>query len=201
MVHRPSSIVILVGPTAAGKTDLAIALAAALGGEIISADSRQIYRGMDIGTAKATPEQRALVRHHLVDVVNPDQVLTLAEYQHMAFAAITDVRSRGLVPFLTGSASPKQARQYSFCERIPANAKHDRRVLPGTQGSFMVRGHGWKYIRYGGNKPQEFLYRLTDDRGETRNLIAEKKYANQREKLSKELDAWLARTGWPAGNK
>jgi tRNA dimethylallyltransferase len=96
------TVVVLVGPTAAGKTELAIALAAALGGEIISADSRQIYRGMDIGTAKATPAQRALVPHHLLDVVNPDQVLTLAEYQRMATDAITEVQSRGTVPFLAG---------------------------------------------------------------------------------------------------
>jgi len=85
-------VVVVVGPTAAGKTDLAIALAGALGGEIISADSRQIYRGMDYGTAKATPEQRARVPHHLLDVVDPDQVLTLAEYQRMAYEAIADVQ-------------------------------------------------------------------------------------------------------------
>lgn len=109
------------------------------------------------------------------------------------------VQGQSLVPFLTGRKSAKHARQYSFCERIPANAKNDRHVLPGTSGSFMVRGHGWKYIRYGGNKPQEFLYHLTDDPGETRNLIAEKKYAGQREKLSKELNAWLGRTDWPKG--
>jgi arylsulfatase A-like enzyme len=110
------------------------------------------------------------------------------------------VQGQSLVPFLTGRKSPKQARQYSFCERVNANAKNDRHVLPGTPASFMVRGHGWKYIRYGGTKPQEFLYQLTDDPGETRNLIAEKKYGRQREKLSKELDGWLVRTGWPKGN-
>lgn len=103
MDDKQSAIVlIVVGPTAAGKTDLAIALAEALGGEVISADSRQIYRGMDIGTAKATPEQRARVPHHLLDVVNPDQVLTLAEYQRMAYAAIAGVQARGLLPLLTG---------------------------------------------------------------------------------------------------
>jgi tRNA dimethylallyltransferase len=103
LVDHPSSVVlIVVGPTAAGKTDLAIALAEALGGEVVSADSRQIYRRMDIGTAKATPEQRARVPHHLLDVVEPDQVLTLAEYQSMAYAAIAGVRARGLLPLLVG---------------------------------------------------------------------------------------------------
>ena len=116
-----SSILVVVGPTAAGKTDLAIALAAALGGEIISADSRQIYRGMDIGTAKATPEQRARVPHHLLDVVNPDQVLTLAEYQHMAYDAIAEVQSRGLVPILAGGTG-QYVRAVTEGWQIPAVA-------------------------------------------------------------------------------
>jgi tRNA dimethylallyltransferase len=102
IVNRQSAIVLVVGPTAAGKTDLAVALAEALGGEIISADSRQIYRGMDIGTAKATPEQRRRVRHHLLDVASPDQPLTLAEYQRLAFEAVGDVQARGRLSFLVG---------------------------------------------------------------------------------------------------
>jgi tRNA dimethylallyltransferase len=97
-----SSIVVVVGPTAAGKTELAIALAEALGGEIISADSRQIYRGMDIGTAKATPAQRARVPHHLLDIVDPDQTLTLAEYQRLAVEAIAAVQARESLAFLVG---------------------------------------------------------------------------------------------------
>ncbi len=92
----------IVGPTAAGKTALSLILAQALGGEIVSADSRQVYRGMDIGTAKATPEERALVPHHLLDVVDPDQVLTLAEYQRLAYAAIDDILARGRLPLLVG---------------------------------------------------------------------------------------------------
>jgi tRNA dimethylallyltransferase len=95
-------VLVVVGPTAAGKTDLAVELAVALDGEIISADSRQIYRGMDIGTAKATPEQRARVPHHLLDVVDPDQTLTLAEYQRMAYDAIADVQARDCLPVLVG---------------------------------------------------------------------------------------------------
>ena len=101
-IRNPQSVVAVVGPTAAGKTELSLALAQALGGEIVSADSRQIYRGMDIGTAKATPEERALVPHHLLDVVDPDQVLTLAEYQRLACAAIDDILARGRLPLLVG---------------------------------------------------------------------------------------------------
>jgi len=106
------------------------------------------------------------------------------------------VQGQNLVPFLTSRKSPKQARQYSFSERVNPDAKRDRHVLPGTQGSFMIRGQGWKYIRYYHGKPAEFLYHLTDDPGETHNLIGDQKYASQRENLSKELDAWLERTGW-----
>jgi tRNA dimethylallyltransferase len=91
-----------VGPTAAGKTALSIDLAEAVGGEIVSADSRQIYRGMDIGTAKVTAAERARVPHHLLDVVMPDQVLSLAEYQALAYAAIADIHARGRLPFLVG---------------------------------------------------------------------------------------------------
>ena len=92
----------IVGPTAAGKTALSLDLAEALGGEIVSADSRQIYRQMDIGTAKATPEERGRVPHHLIDVVDPDQVLTLAEYQALAYRAIEEIAARGRMPMLVG---------------------------------------------------------------------------------------------------
>lgn len=97
-----SLVVAIVGPTAAGKTELSMLAAWRLSGEIISADSRQVYRGMDIGTAKATPEQRAGVRHHLIDVVAPDRVLSLAEYQQMAMDAIGEVAARGHLPLLVG---------------------------------------------------------------------------------------------------
>lgn len=95
-------LIAIVGPTAAGKTALSLALAERLGGEVVSADSRQIYRGMDIGTAKATPEERARVPHHLIDVVDPDEVLTLAEYQALATRAIEDIAARGKTPLLVG---------------------------------------------------------------------------------------------------
>ena len=92
----------IVGPTAAGKTALSIELAEALGGEIVSADSRQIYRGMDIGTAKATAAERERVPHHLLDIVNPDQVLTLAEYQALAYRTIDEIAAAGHLPMLVG---------------------------------------------------------------------------------------------------
>jgi arylsulfatase A-like enzyme len=111
------------------------------------------------------------------------------------------VQGQSLMPFLTGRKNAKQARQFSFCERVTANANNDRHVLPGAKGSFMIRGQGWKYIRYHHGQPAEFLYDLKNDPGETRNLIGEQKHASQRDKLSNELDAWLTRTGWPKGDQ
>lgn len=95
-------LLVIVGPTAAGKTSLSLDLAGTLDAEIISADSRQIYRRMDIGTAKATPAELARAPHHLIDIVDPNQVLTLAEYQALAYRAIEDVSARGRLPTLVG---------------------------------------------------------------------------------------------------
>lgn len=94
----------IVGPTAVGKTDLALALAERFAVEAVSADSRQIYRYMDIGTAKPTAEERQRLVHHLVDIVDPDQALTLAEYQEAAIATIEAVLARGRLPLLVGGS-------------------------------------------------------------------------------------------------
>jgi tRNA dimethylallyltransferase len=97
-----SPLLVIAGPTAVGKTALSLQLAQAYSGEIISADSRQIYRGLDIGTAKATPEQQALVPHHLLDIVDPNEILTLAEFQARAYAAIEAIHQRQRLPVLVG---------------------------------------------------------------------------------------------------
>jgi tRNA dimethylallyltransferase len=97
-----SNLLVIVGPTAVGKTALAIDLAQHLGGEIVSADSRQIYRGMDIGTAKPTCQEQSLAPHHLIDIVAPDEPYTLAQFQADAYAAIDDILARGKLPFLVG---------------------------------------------------------------------------------------------------
>ncbi|MGB7957518.1 MAG: tRNA (adenosine(37)-N6)-dimethylallyltransferase MiaA, partial [Minisyncoccia bacterium] len=90
------------GPTASGKTALGIALAKKFGGEIVSADSRQIYRGMDIGTAKPTAAERRGVPHHLIDIKDPDEDYTVADYQRNAIAAINGIIARGKLPLLVG---------------------------------------------------------------------------------------------------
>lgn len=95
-------LVVLVGPTAVGKTGLAIQLASRLEGEIVSADSRLFYRGMDIGTAKPTPAERRRVPHHLIDIADPDETWSLALFQRSAAQAIAEIHARGKLPFLVG---------------------------------------------------------------------------------------------------
>ncbi len=95
-------LIIIVGPTAVGKTEIAVQLAGRLNGEIISADSRLFYRGMDIGTAKPSLKERRGVPHHLIDIADPDEVISLAEFQQKAGAAIAGVRARSRLPFLVG---------------------------------------------------------------------------------------------------
>ena len=96
------TLIVVVGPTAVGKTEAAIRLAERVSGEVVSADSRQVYRHMDIGTAKPSAGQRARVPHHLIDVVDPDETLSLAQYQAAALAAIDDIFGRGGQPLLVG---------------------------------------------------------------------------------------------------
>ncbi len=95
-------LVVLVGPTAVGKTATALDLAEALSAEIVSADSRYLYRGLDIGTAKPSAAELARVPHHLIDVTTPDQPWTLSQYQAAAYAAIDAIRARGRLPLLVG---------------------------------------------------------------------------------------------------
>lgn len=98
--ERP--LLVIAGPTATGKTDLSLALAVRFDGEIISADSRLFYRGMDIGTAKPSAAEMGTVPHHLIDIRDPDETVTLGEYQRLAYAAIDEVHARGRLPLLTG---------------------------------------------------------------------------------------------------
>lgn len=101
-LHTERPLVVLTGPTAVGKTALSIAFAKAIDGEIISADSMQVYRGMDIGSAKITKEEMDGVPHHLLDILEPDEPFNVMIFQQLAKKAIEEIYDRGHIPILTG---------------------------------------------------------------------------------------------------
>lgn len=94
----------IVGPTAVGKTALALTLADRFEGEIVGADSRQVYRYLDIGTAKPTLQERARTAHHIIDILDPDQDFSLALYQDLAYGAVDEIHGRGRLPLLVGGS-------------------------------------------------------------------------------------------------
>ncbi len=99
---KKQPLIVLLGPTAVGKTELSLQLAEELDAEIISADSRLLYRGMDIGTAKPSRHERERVPHHLIDVANPDEIWSLAQFQRGVYAAVDAIHQHGKIPFLVG---------------------------------------------------------------------------------------------------
>lgn len=123
----PAPVVAVVGPTAAGKSDLAVALAQRLGGEVVSIDSMQVYRGMDIGTAKLTFAQRGGVPHHLLDVLPVSSSATAAEFQSWARDAIADCHARAATPVLVGGSA------------LYVRAVLDRFDFPGTDPGLRER--------------------------------------------------------------
>jgi tRNA dimethylallyltransferase len=136
-------LILIVGPTAVGKTELAIQLAERLNGEIVSADSRLFYRGMDIGTAKPTREEQARVPHHLIDVASPDEILSLAIFQQKAEQAIADIHTRNKIPFLVGGTG-----QYVRAVTEgwnPPEVEPDGRLRAELETMKQQRGVGWLY--------------------------------------------------------
>ncbi|MEW6240033.1 MAG: tRNA (adenosine(37)-N6)-dimethylallyltransferase MiaA [Chloroflexota bacterium] len=134
-------LVILVGPTAVGKTEFAIQLAECLGGEIVSADSRLFYRGMDIGTAKPSAAERARVPHHLINIANPDDTISLAVFQQMAQGVIAEVYGRGGLPFLVGGTG-----QYVRAVTqgwSPPEVKPDERLRQHLEKMEKEKGRDW----------------------------------------------------------
>ncbi len=120
-------VVAVVGATATGKSDLGVALARALGGEVVNADASQLYRGMDIGTAKLLPDERGGVPHHVLDVLDVREEASVAAYQRSARAAFDDIRSRDHVPVLVGGSG------------LYVRAALDRLEFPGTDASVRAR--------------------------------------------------------------
>ena len=95
-------LIVILGPTASGKTDLSIILAKKLNGEIVSADSRQVYRGLDVGSGKITKKQMQGIRHHLLDIASPKRKFTVAQYQKLVIKIIKKIHKKNKIPFLVG---------------------------------------------------------------------------------------------------
>jgi tRNA dimethylallyltransferase len=134
-------LILIVGPTAVGKTELAIQLAEKMNGEIISADSRLFYRGMDIGTAKPSLEELARVPHYLINIVNPDETLSLAVFQQKAKEIIADIHARGKLPFLVGGTG-----QYARAVTqgwTPPEVVPDKRLRDELEKMTVARGAEW----------------------------------------------------------
>jgi tRNA dimethylallyltransferase len=161
-MSRPASILALVGPTGAGKTQLSLELAQRLDAEIVNCDSRQVFRFLDIGTAKPTAAERTAVPHHLFDVVDPDQPFDCARYRDLARAAIADIRARGKRVVLVGGSglylkvlryglAPAPPRDPALRERLTAledgepGALHRR--LTTVDPSAAVRLHPHDRVR------------------------------------------------------
>lgn len=118
-------LIVLLGPTVSGKSALAVELAKKFGGEIISADSRQVYRGLDIGTGKITKREMRGIPHHLLDIADPKRQFSVAEYKQRADAVIRDIHKRGKIPFLVGGTGlyiDAVARGFAF-PAVPPNSK------------------------------------------------------------------------------
>ena len=123
-------VIAVVGPTAAGKSGLSLRLARALGGEVVNADSMQLYRGMDIGTAKLTPAQRGSVPHHLLDIWEVTRTASVSEYQRLARQAVAGIRARGRIPIVVGGSG------------LYVRAVLDHLEFPGTDPALRDRLEG-----------------------------------------------------------
>lgn len=138
-------LIVIVGPTAVGKTEISISLAERLNGEIVSADSRLFYRGMDIGTAKPTTAERTRVPHHLIDITDPDHPLSLAEFQRAAAMAIAEIHARGRLPFLVGGTG-QYVRAVTQGWTPPAVAPNPK-LRAELEGLAEQHGHQWLHAR------------------------------------------------------
>jgi tRNA dimethylallyltransferase len=128
--QEPLPIILLAGPTAVGKTELALEMALRLGTEIVNADSMQVYRHMDIGTAKPTPEQRALVPHHLLDIADPDEPFDAARYAELAQPVIEALRGREKIPLVVGGTGLYlKILTRGICPGAPGDAAIKQRLI------------------------------------------------------------------------
>jgi tRNA dimethylallyltransferase len=166
-------VVILLGPTGSGKTALSLALAERFGGEVVSCDSVAVYRGMDLGTAKPTPEERAGVPHHLIDIADPDEPFTAGEYSRRARAALHQIAARGHLPIVTGGTGLYLRALTEGLFAAPARQEDLRLRLRRSTG------------RHGGAWLHRLLSRLDPE-------MARRIHANDSPKLIRAIEVCLA---------
>jgi len=171
-VPEPLAVLIL-GPTGSGKTTLSLELGTRFGGEIVSCDSVDVYRGMDLGTAKPTREERARLPHHLIDVANPDQPFTAGEYSRQARAALREIASRGRLPIVTGGTG---LYLRALAEGLFAGPERQHELRARLQQSQARHGEGWLH---------RLLRRLDPP-------SAERIHANDTPKLIRAIEVCLA---------
>ena len=165
--------VLLLGPTGSGKTALSLALGERFGGEIVSCDSVAVYRGMELGTAKPTDEERARLPHHLIDVADPDQPFTAGEYSRQARATLREIASRNRLPIVTGGTG---LYLRALTEGLFAAPERQRALRQRLQLSSQKRGSAWLH---------RLLQRLAP-------VSAERIHANDAAKLMRAIEVCLA---------
>jgi tRNA dimethylallyltransferase len=168
-----SLVVILLGPTGSGKTALSLALAGRFGGEIVSCDSVAVYKGMELGTAKPTAEERARAPHHLIDVVEPDQPFTAGEYSRAARAALREIAGRGRLPIVTGGTG---LYLRALTEGLFAGPARQQELRARLEHSRERHGEGWLH---------RLLHRLDP-------VSAKRIHANDKAKLIRAIEVCLA---------
>jgi tRNA dimethylallyltransferase len=139
-IERDPLVFILLGPTASGKTALSLALAQRFHGEIVSCDSVAVYRGMDLGSAKPSLAERALIPHHLIDVADPDQPMTAGAYSRAARAALRDIAARARLPIVTGGTG---LYLRALTEGLFAGPQRDEDLRDRLRSSADRRGNAW----------------------------------------------------------
>ncbi len=172
------SLLVIVGPTAVGKTKLSIELAQLLGGEIVSADSVQVYRYLDIGSAKPSLKERNIVAHHMIDIVEPDVNFTVYDYQKKAAEVINDIHKRGMLPLLVGGTG------------LYIKALLDQYNFSGVKVNPRVRRRLEEKIRDNGNEHMYDILRNID------LSAAEKIHPNDSKRITRALEFYY-QTGEP----
>ncbi|MBE5776231.1 MAG: tRNA (adenosine(37)-N6)-dimethylallyltransferase MiaA [Clostridiales bacterium] len=161
-------LIVILGTTAAGKSDIGIRLAQKFNGEIISADSRQVFRGLDLGSGKVTKEEQQMVPHHLIDVCEPGDFFSMADFQKLGYAAIEDVLQRGKTPFLVGGTGlyvDAITQGYQLSDKMPDlayRAELEKLTTPELYAMLMEKLPGYQVDAKNRNRVMRVLEKLHD---------------------------------------